>query len=161
MNQIASIVPIFFITISCFSTIYSFHAYCFPWAKNNCLIAAFGAAAVLAFIPEQSNPNTFKTMIGGSLIGASIGVIGAQLPVENTIGIIFTISICVSLMAHYNVKYPPGGAIALLPISSTTQIQPIECWFIIVPVLTGISIIWLFSILQTNIINQSWYLKKQ
>lgn len=146
----------FITTVSCFGCIYWFHAIFFNTLKEECLIAAFGASAVLAFsnfgVTSQYAP---KNMFLGAMLGASIGVYMNTIHLDRTVAILFAISSCVLLMDLTKLKYPPGGAMALLPIvSNNKEIQDLGYFFILCPVLTGIGIIFFFSKLQKTINNR-------
>lgn len=143
----------FFITMACFGSIYFLHTIFFKDLGNECLIAALGAAAVLTFsISEESNYKA-KNIFLGSILGASIGVFFNAILIDKTLAIALAISSCVLIMEITRLKYPPGGAMALIPILSSRVIQDLGYLFILYPVLSGISIIFFFSKLQ-KIINK-------
>lgn len=141
----------FFITMTCFGSIYFFHALLFDDLGNHYLIAALGAAAVLTFSSSTTADYKPKNMFLGSVLGASIGVFFNTMPINKTLAIILAISSCVLLMEITQLKYPPGGAMALIPILSGHVIQDLGYLFILYPVLSGISIIFFFSKVQKNI----------
>lgn len=141
----------FFITMACFGSIYFLHAILFNDLGNQCLIAALGAAAVLTFSRSEAADYKTKNMFLGSVLGASIGVFFNSMPIDKTLAIVLAISSCVLLMEVTQLKYPPGGAMALIPILSDKVIQDLGYLFILYPVLSGISIIFFFSKVQKNI----------
>jgi CBS-domain-containing membrane protein len=143
----------FFITMTCFGSIYSLHKLLFDDLGNHCLIAALGAAAVLTFSRNEASDYKPKNMFLGSVLGASLGVFFNTMPIDKTLAIMLAISSCVLLMEITQLKYPPGGAMALIPILSNKVIQDLGYLFILYPVLSGISIIFFFSKVQ-KIINK-------
>lgn len=143
----------FFITMICFGSIYFFHATLFDELGNQCLIAALGAAAVLTFSMHEGKTHKAKSMFLGSVLGATIGVFFNTMPIDKTLAIILSISFCVLIMEITELKYPPGGAMALIPILPNKVIQDLGYLFILYPVLSGISILFFFSKLQ-KIINK-------
>lgn len=141
----------FFITIACFGSIYFLHKVLFEDLGNQCLIAALGAAAVLAFTGSEVKGYKAKTMFLGSALGASIGVFFNTMPMDKTLAMMLSISTCVLLMDIMQLKYPPGGAMALIPMLSNKVIQDLGYLFILYPVLSGISILFFFSKIQETI----------
>ena len=137
----------------CFGSIYFFHVILFDDLRNQCLIAALGAAAVLTFSMNEAKTHKTKSMFLGSIMGATIGVFFNTIPIDKTLAIILSISFCVLIMEITELKYPPGGAMALIPILSNKVIQDLGYLFILYPVLSGISILFFFSKLQ-KIINK-------
>ncbi|MFD0962673.1 HPP family protein [Pseudofulvibacter geojedonensis] len=153
----------FIVTILCFVNIYSVHYIFITEIKDSSLIAAFGAAAVLSFSNLKKTLST-KIIFIGSIIGALIGVSSNILIGNITIAIIVSISLSVFVMQLLKINYPPGGAIAIIPIIADKGLQDLEYLFVFFPVVTGITSIVLFSKIQIYInykSNQLWPLKKQ
>jgi len=141
----------FFITMACFSSIYFLHTFFFEDLGNDCLIAALGAAAVLTFSISEGSNYKAKNMFLGSILGAGLGVFFNVILIDKTLAIVLAISSCVLLMEITQLKYPPGGAMALIPILSNKVIQDLGYLFILYPVLSGISILFFFSKIQKTI----------
>lgn len=153
----------FLITLLCFICIYSLHCFFISQLKNSSLIAAFGAAVVLSF-SNLKKTFTSTTIILGAAIGALIGVSFNLLIKDNTIAIILSISTCVFVMQICNINYPPGGAIAIIPITASQELQNLGYLFTFFPVLIGIICILSFSSIQNYINHKSnklWQVKKQ
>ncbi len=143
----------FFVIMACFGSIYFVHRLLFDDLGNECFIAALGAAAVLSFSNGEASNYSTKNMFLGSILGAAIGVFFNTISIDKTLAIILAISCCVLLMEITRLKYPPGGAMALIPILSNKVIQDLGYLFILYPVLSGISILFFFSKIQ-KIINK-------
>lgn len=144
----------FLTTVLCFSSIYIVHYFFFNMIKEDCLIAAFGAAAVLAFSTKSTQQYSIKVMFGGAVLGATIGVWASSLPIDKIGATILAISVCMTCMEWMELNYPPGGAIALIPIVVEPNVHSLGYGFVFFPVLVGISLIFLFSRLQKIINNK-------
>jgi CBS-domain-containing membrane protein len=151
MKKVIKMGSSFFITMACFGSIYFLHRLLFEDLGNDGLIAALGAAAVLTFSNSEASDYKVENMFLGSILGAAIGVFFNTLLIDKTLAIVLAISCCVFLMEITRLKYPPGGAMALIPILSNDVIQDLGYLFILYPVLSGISIIFFFSQIQKNI----------
>lgn len=159
MGKLIIISSSFLLTILCFLSIYVFHNILFPKLNNTYVIAAFGASAVLAFSDNCKSSYSFKNMFLGAVIGAASGVLFNVVNIDKSISIILAVSISVMIMNVVDIKYPPGGAIALIPVLSGSEIDSLGFYFIIYPVLTGITILYFFSKLQiliNNKLNKLW-----
>lgn len=153
MKKVIKIILSFLTTILGIGSIYFFHMLFFPELKNDCLIAAFGAAAVLAFSIDGKNYPASNVFLG-SIIGSGIGVWVTTIDMDKALLMLLAIGICVVVMEITQLKYPPGGAMCLIPISTSQAIQELGYFFILSPVLTGVGLIFLFSKIQKTINNK-------
>lgn len=164
MKKLTELVVSFLIVTICFSCIYYLHADLLEVLNDKYIIAAFGAAAVLFFTSPTNAAYPAQNVFLGSIIGAVLGVFFYNLCADKTLAMILSISVCVVVMDVTKLKYPPGGAIALIPILSTAEIQNLGYFFVIYPVLTGISVLFLGSKIQKITIqklSQLWQVQKQ
>jgi len=164
MVKLLVILNSFLITILCFSCIYVLHDILFSLANDVYVIAAFGASAILVFSTNECGVYSVKSTFLGASIGAVTGVFFNMLEIDKALSIILVIGTCVFIMNLTNLKYPPGGAIALIPVLSGNEIQYLGYYYVFCPVLTGITIIFLFSKLQILIntkLNKQWQVQKQ
>ncbi|MFC5045812.1 HPP family protein [Aquimarina hainanensis] len=150
----------FILVASCFSCIYLVHAIFFATIKEDAILAAFGASAVLSFGSQTTSYGT-KDAFFGAVIGAIVGVSITYLEIPATVGSILSISICIAIMQASQIIYPPGGAISLIPIMANQQLQELGFLFVLSPVCTGICVLLLFSKLKNLINKTSWQVQKQ
>ena len=164
MAKLIAILNSFLITNLCFLCIYILHEMLFPLTSDLYVIAAFGASAVLVFSTSDNGGYSMKNTFFGASIGAVIGVFFNMLDLDKALSIILAISTCIFMMNLTNLKYPPGGAIALIPVLSGNEIERLGYYYLYCPVLTGITIIFLFSKLQILIntkLYKQWQVPKQ
>lgn len=164
MIKLIVILNSFLLTILCFLSIYVLHEMLFSSMSDVYVIAAFGASAILVFSTGLGNVYPMKNTFFGATIGAIIGVFFSTMDLDKVLSITLAISTCVFIMNLTNLKYPPGGAIALIPVLSGSEIQYLGYYYVFCPVLTGITIIFFFSKLQIlmNIkLNKKWQAQKQ
>ncbi len=131
----------FLVTFTCFVSIYYCHKNIFDGANNTIFINAFGAV-VLVF-SNKKYTYSYKKAFLSSITAALLGVI-----ISSTLSIVIktalAICICILIMALINLKYPPAGAIVLIPLSPNLQIQNLGYFFTIYPTITGLTIIHIF-----------------
>lgn len=135
-------------TSLCFLSIYYCNNALINKGNQVIFIAAFGAAAVLDLSIQSKDKTSVKTMFLGSIIGSLIGVFFSQLKLDVVWSSIMAISLCTGLMTLFKTKYPPGGAMVLIPILGGPEIQALGYTYVFHPVLTGITVVFLFSRLQ-------------
>lgn len=118
------------------------------------LIGAFGATSVLLFGATNSPLAQPRNLVFGSLISAVIGVTVYKLfYLEAYIWLSPAIAVSMSILAMLYTKtlHPPGGAIALIANIGSDEITGMGYFYVINPVLTGISILLLVAILFNNL----------
>ncbi len=151
----------FLMAVSCFYTLMFFHNFFLKSIVNSGVLAAFGASSVLSF--SNLETKTFKGfhVVLGSLIGGGIGILIKLFEFEFQTAVLLAIGISVFVMNYSKIAYPPGGALALIPLLSDDDVGGI---FLLCPVLSGIVIIYIFTKIQESInlkINKKWQLKRQ
>ncbi len=136
--------------IVCFNSIYWVHKYFLNLEESVIIIAAFGAAAVLAFSRESSKFSLLEMLTTG-MFTAFMGVFFESLELAFYYQISFTIGMCILVLNSILATYPPAGAIAIIPLISNTEIQDLGYLFIICPTMTGLILIYSFSKLKEKI----------
>ena len=134
----------YIVTILCFICIFFLHQFLFKEAESTVVIAAFGASAVLVFSIKTEEDSFLKISLS-SVVAALIGVFFQQLNLEFVFKVSLTISLCILLMNFFNSKYPPAGAIAIIPLLQNNEIQSLGYFYALYPTLTGLIIIYSFS----------------
>ncbi len=134
----------YIVTILCFFCIFFLHRFLFEEAESTFVIAAFGASAVLVFSIRTEEDSFLKISLS-SVVAALIGVFFEQLNLEFVFKVSLTISLCILLMNFFNSKYPPAGAIAIIPLLPNNEIQSLGYFYALYPTLTGLVIIYSFS----------------
>ena len=162
----ATIYLLSFLTIiACFYSIHICYTLWFKQKMDTPIIAAFGASAVLAFSGETNSTYPVKNIFLSSIAASLIGVFLVQYPLSKTILSTIALCICVPLMQVTNLKYPPAGAMAIIPIlSDNSQVKDLGYMFAFSPVLIGVSFIYTFSKIQLFItlkIQTLWQVQKQ
>lgn len=145
------------ISILCFLCIYWLHKFLVGGEVDTIIIAAFGAAAVLSFSNNSVKHSYVKILISAG-ISATIGVFGSELDQSFLIKLIFVISSCILIMNVMNISYPPAGAIAIIPLLSSTSIHNLGYVYVLYPTTTGLTIIYSFTIIKEKL---SWQVRKR
>jgi CBS-domain-containing membrane protein len=116
------------------------------------VLSSFGASAVLIYGAVNSNLAQPKNLIGGHLISAIIGVVSYKLFEPN---LFFAAAIAVStsiLMMQLTLTlHPPGGATALIAVIGNEQIHELGFFYVLIPVLSGATILFLIAFIINNI----------
>ncbi|WP_108868341.1 HPP family protein [Aquimarina aquimarini] len=151
----------YFISIACFLSIYLCHKILISGDDHTLIIAAFGASAVLTF-SNDTIKHSFIKICSSSIIAAIIGVFWNQIDIALIFKITITISSCILIMNLLNISYPPAGAIAVIPLISNAQIQDLGYLYVVYPTMTGLLIIYSFSIIKEKFKKKLlWQVKKQ
>jgi len=135
--------------------IQSFH---FPQLENIFLIGSFGASSVLVYGAIQSPLAQPRNLIGGHFVSAIVGVTVAQL-LPDIIWLTAPLAVALSIvcMQHTRTLHPPGGATALIAVSSGTKISSLGYWYVLSPVLSGCLILFAVALIFNNITKNRHY----
>jgi len=111
------------------------------------IIAAFGATAVVLYGCPEAPIAQPRNLFGGSLLSAFIGVTVAWLMPEQPIWLAGMLAICISIFAMIisQTLHPPGGAIAFIAVAGPPEIHALGFWYVLYPVLTGISLMFIIT----------------
>ncbi len=126
--------------------------------ENVFLIGSFGATAVLIYGAIQSPLAQPRNLIGGHLISAVIGVtIYKLIPDPIWLSAPLAVSLSIVAMQYTKTLHPPGGATALIAVVGTENVTSLGYWYVLSPILTGVSILLLVALIFNNITGQRKY----
>ncbi|WP_343561269.1 HPP family protein [Sphingobacterium sp.] len=144
-----------FVGIFIIAFIQSLH---FPTLENVFLIGSFGASSVLVYGAIQSPLAQPRNLIGGHVVSAIAGVTVAQLlPDIIWLTAPFAVALSIICMQHTRTLHPPGGATALIAVSSGTKISSLGYWYVLSPVLSGCLILFVVALIFNNITKKRHY----
>ena len=135
-----------------------FQAQFFTKIENVFLIGSFGASSVLIFGAIQSPLAQPRNFFGGQLIAAFLGVTIAKF-VPDIIWLTAPLAVAGSILAMQLTKtlHPPGGATALIAIIGTEKIKALGYWYVLFPVLSGTTILFLTALLINRLATDREY----
>lgn len=122
------------------------------WASENIfLIGSFGASSVLIYGAIESPLAQPRNLIGGHVISALVGVTVFKI-VPDIIWLSAPLAVAFSivLMQFTKTMHPPGGATALIAVSSTGKIPALGYGYVFSPVLTGCIILLITALVFNN-----------
>ncbi|MDM1296246.1 HPP family protein [Sphingobacterium sp. N143] len=129
-----------------------------PSLENVFLIGSFGASSVLVYGAIQSPLAQPRNLIGGHVMSAIAGVTVAQiLPDIIWLTAPFAVALSIVFMQHTRTLHPPGGATALIAVSSGTKISSLGYWYVLSPVLSGCLILLAVALIFNNITKKRHY----
>jgi CBS-domain-containing membrane protein len=116
------------------------------------LIGSFGATAVLLFGAPSAPFAQPSHVLGGHLVGATIGVTLYQfLPEPLWLSTALTVSLTTLSMYLTRTLHPPGGGTALIAIIGSEKVHQLGYWYVLDPVLVGVSILILMALVINNL----------
>jgi CBS-domain-containing membrane protein len=126
--------------------------------ENIFLIGSFGASCVLIYGAIQSPLAQPRNLVGGHVISALIGVTVFKI-VPDIIWLSAPLAVAFSIVAMQYTKtlHPPGGATALIAVSSTGKIPELGYWYVLSPVLSGCLILLLVALVFNNMTKHRSY----
>ncbi|WP_419870660.1 HPP family protein [Chryseobacterium sp. CT-SW4] len=120
--------------------------------ENIFLIGSFGASSVLIYGAIQSPLAQPRNLIGGHVLSAFIGVtIYKIVPDVLWLTAPLAVALSIVLMQYTKTLHPPGGATALIAVTSTGKIPELGYWYVISPVLSGCIILLSVALFFNNI----------
>ncbi len=129
-----------------------------PVSENVFLIGSFGASSVLVYGAIQSPLAQPRNLIGGHVVSAIAGVTVAQLlPDIIWLTAPFAVASSIVLMQVTRTLHPPGGATALIAVSSGTKIAAMGYWYVLSPVLSGCLILFVVALIFNNMTPRRHY----
>lgn len=129
-----------------------------PVSENVFLIGSFGASSVLVYGAIQSPLAQPRNLIGGHVVSAIAGVTVAQLlPDIIWLTAPFAVASSIVLMQVTRTLHPPGGATALIAVSSGTKIAAMGYWYVLSPVLSGCLILFVVALVFNNMTPRRHY----
>lgn len=126
--------------------------------ENVFLIGSFGASSVLIYGAIQSPLAQPRNLVGGHVISALVGVTVYQF-VPDTLWLSAPLAVAFSivLMQYTKTLHPPGGATALIAVTSPGKIADLGYWYVLSPVLSGCIILLLVALFFNNITKNRSY----
>ncbi|MCJ8153960.1 HPP family protein [Chryseobacterium sp. SSA4.19] len=126
--------------------------------ENIFLIGSFGASSVLIYGAIQSPLAQPRNLVGGHVISALVGVTVYKI-VPDIIWLSAPLAVAFSivLMQYTKTLHPPGGATALIAVSSTGKIPELGYGYVLSPVLTGCLILLIVALVFNNITSNRKY----
>lgn len=126
--------------------------------ENIFLIGSFGASCVLIYGAIQSPLAQPRNLVGGHVISALIRVTVFKI-VPDIIWLSAPLAVAFSIVAMQYTKtlHPPGGATALIAVSSTGKIPELGYWYVLSPVLSGCLILLVVALVFNNMTKHRSY----
>lgn len=126
--------------------------------ENIFLIGSFGASSVLIYGAIQSPLAQPRNLIGGHVLSALAGVTVYQF-VPGVIWLAAPLAVASSIviMQYTKTLHPPGGATALIAVSSTGKISELGYWYVLSPVLSGCIILLAVALVFNNLTQNRTY----
>lgn len=116
------------------------------------LIGSFGATAVLLYGSPSAPFAQPRYVLGGHIIGALVGVTCAQF-IHAPLWVLSALAVSLSIVVMYLTKttHPPGGATALTAVIGSHKIHALGYWYVLHPVLEGLTILLLVALIINNL----------
>lgn len=126
--------------------------------ENIFLIGSFGASSVLVYGAIQSPLAQPRSLIGGHLISAFIGVLVYKC-LPDVIYLTAPLAVALSIVGMQVTKtlHPPGGATALIAVIGSEKIKALGFLYVLSPVLTGCLILYVVALIFNNITSERSY----
>ena len=115
------------------------------------LIGSFGASAVLICGAIRSPLAQPRSLIGGHLISAVVGVASFKLVGDNFVAAGLSVSLAIAAMTVTDTLHPPGGATALIAVVGGETIHNLGFFFILIPAELGALFLLLVALVVNNI----------
>lgn len=97
------------------------------------LVGPVGASAVLLFAAPASPLAQPRSVIGGNVISALVGVACAQFVPEPILAAALAVSLAIVAMSVLGCLHPPGGAMALTAVVGGPAVAALGYGFVLVP----------------------------
>jgi CBS domain-containing membrane protein len=120
-------------------------------SDNLFLVGSFGATSVLIYGVINSPLAQPRNLIGGHILSAIIGVTVAMLIKEVWLAAAVAVSLSIVVMQVTKTLHPPGGATALIAIIGSEKIKAMGYFYVVSPILTGVTILLVVALIFNNI----------
>jgi len=133
------------------------------------MIGSFGATAVLAYSVPSAPLSQPRSIIGGHVISATIGLAVRtlmidMLPSEHVLSrdlswvpAALSVALAINAMQLSKTLHPPGGATALIAVTADGALKDLGWWFVLTPVAAGACIMLLIALLVNNMASRRQY----
>ena len=126
--------------------------------ENVFLIGSFGASSVLIYGAIQSPLAQPRNLVGGHIISALVGVTVYQIvPDILWLSAPLAVAFSIVLMQYTKTLHPPGGATALIAVTSPGKIADLGYWYVLSLVLSGCIILLLVALFFNNLTKNRSY----
>lgn len=132
-----------------------------PSSDNLFLIGSFGASSVLIYGVVNSPLAQPRNLIGGHVLSAIIGVTVAYLVPVPWLAAALAVSISIVVMQVTRTLHPPGGATALIATIGSEKIKALGYWYVLSPILSGVTILLFVALFFNNITSKRSYPKNK
>ncbi|EQC31595.1 hypothetical protein SDRG_10765 [Saprolegnia diclina VS20] len=148
-----------FLGISLLSLLqYNTRLYLYPSdIKATSLVGSFGATAVLVFGGVDAPFAQPRSIIGGHVLSATIGVSIAKANLSGDymwLACALAVSLSLVAMQLTDTMHPPGGATALLAVISPPAVRNLGFFYVVSPILIGSCVLVAVSVLVNNVQRQ-------
>ena len=124
------------------------------------VIGSFGASAVLIYGAAESPLAQPRSLIGGHVISAVVGITAYQLlDTEVWLGAPLAVSAAIAAMHATKTLHPPGGGTALIAVIGSAKIHALGYLFVIIPTGVGAILILAIALLVNNMPKNKQYPK--
>ena len=123
------------------------------------MIGSFGASAVLIFGAPRSPLAQPRNLIVGHVLSALCGCV-VRVAIdrfEHSISCALAVALAIVVMQLTESTHPPGGATALIAVTSKPILPGANFLFIVVPVLTGACTMLLVALIINNMAPKRTY----
>jgi CBS-domain-containing membrane protein len=116
------------------------------------LVGSFGASAVLIYGIPTSPYAQPRSLLGGHIISAIIGV-SCITVITSYPAIAAALAVALSLVAMHMTRtvHPPGGATALIAVVGGENIHALGYWFVLTPIALGAGLMLVIAVLVNNL----------
>ncbi len=115
------------------------------------LVGSFGASSVLIYGVPQAELSQPRSLIGGHIISALIGItVYKYVPLETSFLSALAVSLSIVVMHFTRTLHPPGGATALIAVIGSSQIHDLGYMFVMTPIATGTLILLIIALAVNN-----------
>ncbi len=116
------------------------------------MMASFGASCVLLFGYPDSHLSQPRNTVGGHLIAAAVGLVAVAVLGDHWTAMAAAVATAIAVMKLTRTVHPPAGSTAIIAV----HLHP-DLSFLILPVLTGASLLVVLAAFYNNIIEHRRY----
>lgn len=98
------------------------------------LLIPMGASTVLLFLAPSSPTAQPRSVLGGNLVAAIVGVACARSVQDTVLAGALAVATSIAVMTSLRCFHPPSGALALVAVLGNTTIREMGYWFVLFPV---------------------------
>ena len=98
------------------------------------MVASMGASSILLFLFSNSPAAQPRSLLGGHLVSAAVGVTCAAHIPDPSLASAVAIASAILAMGFFSCVHPPGGATALSAVVGGEQVLALGYQYVLVPV---------------------------